>query len=364
VSLTRKTISRLTGGLLLLLSAGLTGGCGSRPADPVTVDFTGMGTMGSLVLPPAEAAQAARWRGSVTACISSLESRLSIFLPESDLARLNAAAGGDPVEMAPETLALLEMGVQAGRDSGGAFDLTVGPLMALWGFRGSNSTLRVPLEAEREQALRLVGIDHVVLSGRTARLDQPGVRLDAGGVGKGFAVDRCWEILRQQGAGSFLINLGGNMRASGQPTSRRPWTVGVRHPFESGKLIGKVRLAEGQAVATSGHYERFVTIGGIRYAHIMDPRRGIPVRGMAGVTVVAPTAAEADILSTTMFVMGPEAGLAMLERTGRSAEVLFVPDQQPLEILATPGMADLFESAPGLSVRLLGVKKNGKDPSP
>jgi thiamine biosynthesis lipoprotein len=344
----------MIGNLALVLSAYLAGGCAERNADPVSVAFTGMGTLGSLIVPAGNASNAASWCGTVTACVSRLEGQLSIFKPGSDLARVNASAGGEGVDVAPDTRAMLERGLQASRDSGGAFDMTVGPLMALWGFRGSNSVLRLPTESERAETLQRVGAEHVVISGQTVRLDRPGVRLDAGGIGKGFAVDRCWEELRRQGARSFLVNLGGNMRASGRPSPDRPWIVGVRHPFDANGLLGRMRLPDGMAVATSGHYERFVIIGGVRYAHIMDPRTGAPVQGMAGVTVAAPTATEADILSTALFVMGPEQGLAMLKRTGRKAEALFVYDRQPLVILVTPGMADLFEPARGLVVRNVG----------
>lgn len=341
-------------GLFLAGAAACSGGCRERAPALTQVDFTGMGTLGSLILPATPASRVSTSGDRVTNCIGRLEGRLSIFKPDSDFARLNAAAGREAVEVSPDTMAMLAMGLQASRDSQGAFDMTVGPLMRLWGFRGTNVITRVPTDGEKADALQDVGYRHVAVSGLTVRLDRSGVRLDAGGIGKGFAVDRCWEDLRGQGGTDFLMNLGGNMRASGKPSPDRAWRVGVRHPFEPGQLLGKMHLEDGMAVATSGHYERFVTIGGVRYAHIMDPRTGAPVRGMAGVTVVAPTAAEADILSTTLFVMGPEAGLAMLERAGRKVDVLFVPDRQPLEILMTPGMDSRFEPAPGMAVRVLG----------
>lgn len=328
-------------------------GCTRKETEPVTLNFTGMGTVGSLVLPADQANQAPELIADEAAVVSNLESRLSIFNPQSDLSKLNAAAGTGSVEVCADTRMVLELALRAGDDSGGAFDITVGPLMALWGFRGGKAALHIPTETERVEALRMVGYRHVVLSGSVARLDQPGVRLDAGGIGKGYAVDRCWEDLRAHGAERFLMNLGGNMRAGGQPSPERFWSVGVRHPFEEGALIGKIRLLPGMAVATSGHYERFVTINGVRYAHIMDPRTGSPVQGMAGVTVVAPTAAEADVMSTTLFVMGPEAGLAMLARTGRSVQALFVPDRQPVEIFMTSGMATLFTPVQDFEVTIL-----------
>jgi thiamine biosynthesis lipoprotein len=329
----------------------LLAGCGSESGKPVTVSFMGMGTLGSLVVTPAEAARAPAMTAQASALVGELENKLSLFKPGSDLSRLHAKAG-EAVEVSPDTLAVVTMSLQASRNTGGAFDLTVGPLMALWGFRGSNAALRVPTEAERRAVLESVGYEHVSVSGRTVRLDGPGIRLDAGGIGKGYAVDRCWEALKRS-HGRFLMNLGGNMRAAGRPAGNRPWTVGVRHPFQADAIMGKMRLEDGMAVATSGHYERFVTIDGVRYAHIMDPRTGCPVQGMAGVTVVAPTAAEADVLSTTLFILGPEKGMDLLAQTGSRAEALFVPDRQPLEIQVTPGMAALFDPLPGMSVRVL-----------
>lgn len=340
----------LTAGILVV---SLCAGCAKKEHEPDTLNFTGMGTIGSLILPHDAAPRAPALVQAVSSLVSNLEVRLSVFNPQSDLSRLNASAGTGSVEVSTDTRAVLEMALQVGEESGGAFDVTVGPLMALWGFRGGLTAPHIPTDMEKEEALRKVGYHHLVMTGRLARLDQPGVRLDAGGIGKGYAVDRCWDRLRQGGEDRFLMNLGGNMRACGQPTPERKWTVGVRHPFKEGSILGKIKLPSGLAVATSGHYERFVMRDGVRYSHIMDPRTGSPVRGMAGVTVVAPTAVEADVMSTTLFVMGSEAGLAMLAKTGRQVEALFVPDRQPVEIRMTPGMASLFEPVHGVATTIL-----------
>lgn len=337
---------------LLIGAAWGLAGCGSHSDKPVTLSFMGMGTVGSVVVPPSAAASAPEMSALASTLVGELENKLSVFKTDSDLSRLHAKAG-EAVEVSPETLEIVTMALQASRNTDGAFDITVGPLMALWGFRGSNTVLRVPTVGELRAVLNSVGYEHVTVSGRTVRLDGPEIRLDAGGIGKGYAVDRCWQALKDSGHGQFLMNLGGNMRAAGRPAGTRPWTVGVRHPFQADAILGKMRLDDGMAVATSGHYERFVTIGGVRYAHIMDPRTGYPVRGMAGVTVVAPTAAEADVLSTTLFILGPEKGMEMLAKTGSRAEALFVPDSQPLEIRITPGLVHLFEPLPGMSVHVL-----------
>jgi thiamine biosynthesis lipoprotein len=138
------------------------------------------------------------------------------------------------------------------------------------------------------------------------------------------------------GAKNILVNLGGNMRCRGDGGGRDGWVLGIRNPFNRDAILGSVRLTDGMAVATSGHYERFVVMEGKKYAHIMDPRTGRPVVGMAGVTVIAPKAGDADVLSTTLFVLGPEEGQKLLTRFP-GAHALFVPDEQPPRLIMSPG---------------------------
>lgn len=341
----------------VVLAAGLLAGCGGGSDKRETLSFSGMGAVCSIVIRGNDAAKGGEMAARAKATVAALEDKLSIFKPDSDFSRINTANGREAVEVAPETLEVIEISQQASKDSGGAFDITVGPLMALWGFRGSNVIQRLPTDAERTTALESVGYRHVSISGRTVRVDRPGMRLDSGAIGKGYAVDKCWEELRAAGHNNFLMNMSGNMRAAGKPASNRAWTLGVRNPFETDEILGNLRLEDGMSVSTSGHYEQFVTIDDVRYAHIMDPRTGCPVQGMAGVTVVAPTATEADAMSTTLFVMGMDEGVAMLARTGRHVEALYVPDREPIEIWVTPGMAKLFDPIPGLTVRLCQPKK-------
>ena len=164
--------------------------------------------------------------------------------------------------------------------------------------------------------------------------------LDLGAIAKGYAVDVAWASLKAAGHANLLIDLGGNLRAIGEAApGRGGWRTGVRNPFDHG-LIGRFLMRDGEAVATSGNYERFVEINGIRYAHIMDPRTGSPVTGMAGTTVLAPDAMTADALSTTLFILGPAKGAALL-RNHPGCEALWIPDTpDTLTVIATPGMAD------------------------
>ena len=130
--------------------------------------------------------------------------------------------------------------------------------------------------------------------------------LDLGGIAKGYALDVCYDRLSAMGARNFMLNLGGNIRVRGTPRKDETWVIGVRNPFQTGEIVGAIRLASGMAVGTSGNYERFVTIAGKKYGHIMDPRSGRPAEGMAGVTIVATNGVQSDGLSKPLFILGPE----------------------------------------------------------
>jgi len=274
-----------------------------------------------------------------------LEQTLSIYAPESDIARLNRAAGNAPVPVPAAAREVLSLAVQYAERSQGAFDPTVTPLLRLWGFSGGTTPEQPPDPAAIHRTLQLVGYRHLVLTNGTAGLTRAGMAVDLGGIAKGYAVDVAFRAVKAQIGAGFLIDLGGNIRCRGQAQPGRPWTIGVRNPFDREQLLGTIRLPDDFAVATSGNYERFVTIGGRRYAHILDPRTGLPVEGMAGVSVLAPTAAEADALSTALFVLGPDRSRSIL--AGRPAcEALFVPDQTPVELWITPGLRDHFTAAP------------------
>jgi thiamine biosynthesis lipoprotein len=304
-----------------------------------------MGTVVQVSLAGTDAGRADELSARCQGMLEGLEDRLSFFRPGSDVSRLNAAETGSYVPVGPDLQALVALSLRFGELSGGAFDVTVGPLMRLWGFGGGHGLTNVPSDEAIVQAVTRVGYTAIATNAAGVALLKPGMKIDLGGIAKGYAVDRCCDALRQGGARDFLVNLGGNLRAYGSPAPGRAWRIGVRNPFNTDALLGTLELPEGWATATSGNYERFVTVDGRRYSHIMDPRTGRPVEGMAGVTVLAPTAVETDGLSTTLFVLGVEAGTRALgEFPG--AEALFVPDRQPVEIWATGGMARRFVPNP------------------
>lgn len=242
-----------------------------------------------------------------------VERALSVFREESDLSLL-VASGSLATSPTSHLARVLAFALEVAEGSGGAFDPTVAPLMEAWGFRGRKVSVPPSESAISNLLANSMGWRRIRVAsdgGGTSLVSSGGTRIDLGGIAKGYAVDVAFERLRRLGGENFLINLGGNMRVSGSPEEgRRNWNVAVRDPSGRDKPSPLPRqLMDGEAVATSGSYERFVEIGGRRYSHIIDPRSGHPVDNeVASVTVIAPTAMEADAYSTTLFVLGKEDG--------------------------------------------------------
>lgn len=284
---------------------------------------------------------------------SDIERELSSWTSDSALAAANAAAGtAKPTPISSSFATLLRAALDLCAATDGAFNPLIGPVMRVWGFNGAQSRPTCPSEAERSAALALADWRGVTLTPLDVQpstssverfslgLPTVGMQLDFGAIAKGYAVDLAWVRLKAAGQTNLLLDLGGNLRAIGEAApGRGGWRTGVRNPFQANALIGQFLMRDGEAVATSGNYERFVEIDGTRYAHIMDGRTGRPVTGMAGVTVIAPDAMTADALSTALFILGPECGVHLL-RSHPGCEAIWIPDlPASLTIRATPGFA-------------------------
>jgi FAD:protein FMN transferase len=347
----------LTRPLLLLGFLALWPACrpATPPAPPSTIRWPVMSTIAELSLPASAATNSTLLQPLVAETFDTVEHTLSLFRPESDLVRVNRSGGTHgPAVIGDMTAEVLAYALRIARESDGAFDPTVSPLMVCWGLRGGNTPPALPPgEAEIRAALQRVGWRHLQLSPRasaeeapTLRMDAPGMQLDLGGIAKGYAVDLAYQTLRKRGATDFLINLAGNMRGHGRPeASRSGWRVGIRNPFESEAWLGTLLLADGEGIATSGSYERYIVIRDRRHGHILDPRTGQPVAGMISVTVVAPSAMEADALSTALFVLGAEQRHALL-LSHAGCEAIFLPDTQPRRLQVTRGLRSRFHPAP------------------
>jgi thiamine biosynthesis lipoprotein len=233
----------------------------------------------------------------------------------SDVCRINASAGAGPVRVDADTLAMLLLAQKYHELSSGAFDVTIGPLMDLWGFTGD--TPHVPPPASIGAALSLVDqqLLQVYAPEQAVYLPRVGMKLDLGAVAKGYATEKALETLQRHGIKKALIDAGGNIRVLGSNVRDLPWRIGIRDPRQEQGVVAIVSLTDG-ATVTSGDYHRYFEFAGQRYHHILDPRTGFPARNSISVTIVGKDAGLADLLSTACFVLQPEEALALATKAG------------------------------------------------
>lgn len=247
---------------------------------------------------------------SALAEVERIEAMMSEFDPDSAVSRLNASAGGEPVAVPPELLGLVTRSLEHGARSQGAFDITWRALAPLWQLEEPDFA---PPSAESvAEALARVDYRQVIVRQDRIGLLRAGMAIGLGGVAKGYAIDRAAAILEAAGIDRYLVDGGGDLRVGGD-RGDGPWRVGIRHPRGGHGQALAVLEPAGGAVVTSGDYERFREVDGVRYHHILDPRTGFPATASMAVTVVAPTAEAADALATAAFVLGPLAGRTLVE---------------------------------------------------
>jgi len=248
--------------------------------------------------------------------IERVNSLLNNYDPKSEISQINNSAGQKAVGISPETLEALAAAINFASLSGGALDITVGPLLRLWGFAQEEpgATTSPPLPNVLDQTRKLVDYRLIQLDAikGTARLAKRGMWIDVGSFTKGYVVDRAAQVLKKRGITQALITAGGTILALGSKTGGLPWRVGVRHPRKEGGLLDTIPLEE-QAISTSGDYERFYHHKDRRLCHIIDPRSGRPVETVRSISVIAPTAMASDALSTALFVLGTNEGLSLVK---------------------------------------------------
>ena len=253
----------------------------------------------------------------------------------SEICRINENAGVQPVPAGEDVLEMVRLSLEYGDRSGGAFNIAVGGLMDLWGF-GKDGVPQVPAAAEIQDCLQRISLADVLLdeAAGTVYLAKTGMILDLGAVAKGYAAEKAAAKLREAGVEEALINAGGNIVTVGLKDGTDKWRIGIEDPRHGGEYLG-VLLLEDESAVTSGDYQRNFTEGGVLYHHILDPGTGMPARGTVSVTVVSTDSCLADILSTTLFVLGPEKGLEFLEQVDGAEAVFVGPDGS---IRVSPGL--------------------------
>jgi FAD:protein FMN transferase len=240
--------------------------------------------------------------------VQRIEAKFSRYRDDSVVSGINAAAGGAPVPIDAETRALLTFADACYRQSGGLFDATSGILRRAWRF----DSRTVPSDAELAPLLALVDWEMVELTESTVRLPIEGMQLDFGGFGKEYAVDRAALMLKEMGIESALVNLAGDLSVLGPHPDGSAWRVGIRHPRRDETLLATLPVTSG-AIATSGDYERFMEVDGVRHCHVLDPRTGHSVRGFQSVTAHTVSCLVAGTATTIAMLKGEKAGLEWLD---------------------------------------------------
>ncbi len=257
-------------------------------------------------------AQARRGADAAIADVQRIEAKYSRYRDDSVITSINREAGNAEVAIDAETAALLRYADQCYRLSGSLFDITSGALRRAWNFRGAPP--RLPSEAELQAAVAAIGWCDVEWNEHSIRLPRAGMEIDLGGIGKEYAADRMATLCLEHGLEHALVNLGGDVRVAGAQQDGAPWRVGIRHPRRDAEVIATVEMTSG-GLATSGDYERFFEIDGVRYCHVLNARSGWPVRHWQSISVAAPLCVVAGSCSTIAMLL-EDSGDAFLDAQG------------------------------------------------
>jgi thiamine biosynthesis lipoprotein len=316
----------------------------------VTYPTRTMGTYANVTLVTADSAADAPKAHAAHLVLWRLDSLMSNWTTTSEVARINRVAGREATRIDPEVAMVVDSSLQLFRESDGAFDITVEPLMRAWGFLGGSR--HVPTDSAARAAFRHVGAQrvHYDRAARTLQFDGDSVRIDLGGIAKGYAVDAAARALVAAGVHDALVDLTGNMLALGAPATSDHWRIGIRDPRDRMPYFARLNLHPGEAISTSGKYEQFVARDGRTYGHIMDPRTGTPAEGLISVTIVSASAFLCDAWDTPLFVLGGLAARAKAKARGDFAAVLVEPGPDGVDtVWVESSLRDRFVLEPGVS---------------
>jgi thiamine biosynthesis lipoprotein ApbE len=278
------------------------------------------------------------------AAIVEVDRLMSNYRDDSELSHVNRLAGGGPVTVSDPMLDVVRAAQRVSASSNGAFDITVGPLIALWGFHDRRPHL--PTSAELDAVRPLINYQNLVVNGtdHTICLTRKGMAIDLGGIAKGFAVELAANILRRRGLSGF-IDAGGNQYLVGTPLGKRVWTVGIKDPDSRDQLLGVIDTPE-TSVSTSAAYSNFLTLDGRAYGHILDPHALSPSTASLSVTVLSKDGTLADAVSTAAFVLGPTAGLALIDSfDGMSGLIAYRAGDGQVRLAMSPKLKSAFHTS-------------------
>jgi thiamine biosynthesis lipoprotein len=300
-----------------------------------------MGGRFDITIVAADSAEAETNIDLVIAEITRIENLISDWKPETQVSQVNANAGIRPVKVDREVFELTERALELSRLTRGAFDISFAAMDRIWKFDGTMT--RMPSATAIRKSVEKVGYRHIVLDreNMTIFLKKEGMKIGFGALGEGYATDRCRDMMLKKGIKAGIVNGSGDMSAWGKQPDGSDWVIGINDPKQSGELFAIVPLRQG-AVVTSGSYEKFVVFNGKRYAHIINPATGYPATGLTSVTVFGPSAEKANGFSTSLMVMGKQAGLRLINQFPEFSCLMIADDGQ----VYTSGNFDISQYKP------------------
>jgi len=333
---------RLLAIVILVMITSVAVGCfGKSPAETKPYKETQF-LMDTVIEVTAYGPNAEEAVGAAFAEFKYLHTLTNNFDENSQVSQISQMAGKSKVVVDPDLLNIIQFSQQVSEKLGDSFDITIGPLTDLWGIGHKGEY--VPTQSEIEAVLPLVNYHLIEIdtNAHTVYLPKSGMRLDLGGIAKGYATDKAIEILKAKGITSALVNAGGDVRVIGHRPDGKPWRIGVQNPREADGISAKLSLAEWDTMETSGDYQRFIIKDGVRYSHIVNPRTGWQPREVASVTMVNNSSTYGDILSKPIFVLGVEKGLEVLKQFPGNEAIIVTLDGK---IIVTPGLEGKIELA-------------------
>ncbi|MBM4207570.1 MAG: FAD:protein FMN transferase [Gammaproteobacteria bacterium] len=274
----------------------------------------------------------------VKVLLEKVNGQMSTYQKDSELSLFNQNPSMDWLPVSPEFYQVLAESIKISKLSEGMFDVTVGPLVNLWGFGPEEMSLSPPDESAIKDRLNQIGFQHLKLKedGKLVRKDIPQLYVDLSAIAKGYGVDQVAALLEQLGIMDYMVEIGGEIRVKGKNSAGNPWQIAVEKPTEERRMIQKVLSITDTGMATSGDYRNFFEVDGVRFSHTIDPRTGKPINHkLVSITVLNPTSMEADALATALMVMGPDAGLQFAEKNKIPALFIIKNEKGFEEVMST-----------------------------
>ena len=297
------------------IAALLLAGCSKSP-EVISLAGSTMGTtyhikvVANERMPDAQLLQA-----RIDLLLDKVNNEMSTYRPNSELSQFNALEPGQPIQVSDDTIKVIQEGIRLNKTTDGALDITLGPLVNLWGFGPDKRPTKIPTQATIDATMARTGIDGIEIDGNQLLKSKPSLYVDLSSIAKGFGVDKVAEMLEDYQPQGYLVEIGGEVRAKGTKPGNLPWRIAVEKPTEQDREVQQVIEPGNIAMATSGDYRIYYEEDGERFTHIIDPRTGYPVKHrLASVTVLNKQCMTADGYATAMMVLGTEKSLALAEK--------------------------------------------------